>query len=173
MPLNEKQKGIFCGVVFQLVWFICIFCPIYVVIASMLGFLLVYVQFISKRRKDFIFALALAGVGLAVDMTWMKIGVFQMPTVLPPPWLAILWFAFSLSLPYAFYFLREQVLFSSVLGGLGGGFSYLSAISFRPDVKFGISSWLALVCIGFLWSILFPVALYIWQRYCPESATSV
>jgi len=170
--LSTGQKGVLCGVVFQLLWFICIFCPIYIVVMSAIGYLVLYLSFISRDKRDLAFALGLACIGYLIDTAWLKVGLFEMPGALPPLWLAILWFLFSLSLAHAFYFLRCRYLLCAIVGGLGGAFSYLSAIALRPDVDFGFSIITVFVSILILWSVLFPAAFYIWERVCGTDAVA-
>ncbi len=169
MDLSEAQKGVLCGVLFQLLWFICIFCPLFVILLSSAGFLLLYFTFISNRFQDFVFAGVLAAIGYSIDAIWLYIGVFEMPSLIPPLWLGILWLLFSMSLPYAFYFLRHRIYLGAVVGGLGGGLSYLSAITFRGDVSFGVPVYLGFVYVATLWMIFFPLAMASWGYFTSSS----
>jgi len=133
---------------------------------SSLGFLFLYANFISRDTKVLVFAALLAAIGYALDAVWLRIGLFQMPGALPPVWLAILWFLFSLSLPFAFCFLRQRYLLCSLIGGFGGAFSYISAIALRSDVEFGFSIPVVFSSIFLLWAILFPLAFFLYEKMC-------
>ena len=157
-----KRKGLVCGVLFQVFWLICIFGTEYFALLAICAFVALYVTFISREPKDFFFASCLALLGYSIDALWLKFGIIEMPQSLPPLWLAMLWCGFSLSLPYAFFFLRHRTKFAIILGGVGGASSYASAIAIRGDVAFGVPLWMGVIYIAMWWAILFPSAMRLW-----------
>lgn len=163
LPLRDKHRGICCGIVFQTVWFVCVFAPLFWVLASFFAFLVFYWTFVSRRAGDYIFAAALAAFGYFWDSLWIYFGVMQMPSAWPPLWLGILWFVFSLSLPYAFFFLLNRPILAAVLGAFGGAGSYLGAINFRADIDLGVSFGVGFVCLALFWGVFFPLAMRVWQ----------
>lgn len=113
---------------------------------------------------EFRSAIPLAGLGLTIDGALSALGFFHFEQgVWLPPWLMYLWLGFVMCLHRSLQFFERHWLIAIGGGGIGGTFSYWSAM--RLDaVEFGFTTPFTLACLVVQWSLLFPLLIFLNQR---------
>lgn len=154
---------------FQLIWWTCILfgniaLPIAVILISC------HIYFHQKPAEEIRVILFCGLAGFLTDTLLTSIGVFAFDaqafsplppaSLIPPLWLAALWFAFSATLRNSLNYFRERLVLASLLGAISGAGSYiaaerLGAVNFPCGLP-GTS--LALMLI---WAVLFPALILV------------
>jgi len=106
-----------------------------------------------------IFGTALDTIYLNIGMIDYKAGYLSVPW-LAPMWVTAIWALFSMSVNHSLVWLRVNFLLASVFGCGGGALSYFAAVRVGA-ATFYPSTWVVLLIIGAVWSLLMPfTALY-------------
>jgi len=90
----------------------------------------------------------------------------QESSVIPPLWLFALWISFSATLRQSLGFFSKHYVLAAILGAIGGSGSYLTAEKF-DQVSFGFTTWYTGFFLAFIWSILFPLLIWV-SHYIPR-----
>ncbi|MGX9462304.1 DUF2878 domain-containing protein [Shewanella sp. A14] len=157
MP-NAKLFTILNALSFQLVWWSGVLAGNQLVLQSIV---LIIGHFLLSQNQiqDFNLMCFCGVIGMSVDtfLTW--IGVFSFTDT--PYWLALLWLLFALSLRYSLAFFQHvAVVWQALLGGIFGALSYIAGADFGA-VVLPLGLWASGVILAVIWSVLFPVLLYI------------
>ena len=118
---------------------------------------------VEERLRDIkvMFTIGLFGIFIDVLNTWLGILSFPMDnttTFFLPYWLIILWFVFSLMVPYSLYWLQKNLVMASIAGAIGGSVSYLlghklGAITLAQPVS------ISFIIYAVEWGLIFPLFL--------------
>lgn len=155
MP-NPKLFIILNALSFQLVWWAGVLAGNQLILLSIL---LIVGHFLLSQspRQDLQLMCLCAVVGMSVDTALTLFGVFVFADT--PYWLALLWFAFALSLRYSLvFFLRIHVFWQALFGGVFGTLSYIAGAEFGA-VLLPYGQWVSGIVLVVIWSVLFPVLL--------------
>ena len=108
-------------------------------------------------KNNLLFIALAFALGCMVDMTLLIFGAIAFPfsssEIIPPLWMAFLWVNFSVSLRYAFGFLRERYALAACIGVVGGPLAYLSG------ELVGALTVPNIVLVAILWAVATPILL--------------
>lgn len=145
---------------FNITWF-CIVVTESAILAPILAVLHLIIHF-AAMGKGFVelkLVIQVTLIGIAVDQLLFYLNVFNIEgtSSLPPLWLSCLWPVLATTFMHAFSGLQSRYILASILGGVGGAFSFvagtgLTSVAFESDL-FGP------ILIGTLWMVLFPLLL--------------
>lgn len=114
-------------------------------------------------KADSRLMLNVAGLGIAIDIGLMALGVFEFSAF--PWWLCCLWLHFALSLNHSLAFMGALPLgVQALFGGIFGALSYVSGAQFNA-VTLPYGSLHSGIILFFIWLILLPVALQLAKPY--------
>ncbi len=99
-------------------------------------------------------------LGCFMDAILARMGVFVFDGVVLPLWLIAMWYMFSMSLPFAFGFLRTKFLLAAFMGAIGATTSYVGGSAFRADIQLMESLAMAAFAIALSWSVFLPYAYF-------------
>lgn len=158
------------GLFFNIAWLACVLLrngwSLVVAVLVMACYLAMEVD---RRRAGIVLCVALL-IGFAVDNAMLDEGIL-IPvgsTNLAPFWMTLLWPLFATTLNIAFKGLQQRLLLAAILGAVFAPLSYLAAVRLGA-AEFGVQAELALICIGFVWMILFPIGLQFTRRLMRRS----
>lgn len=123
----------------------------------------------TERLRDVKIMFIIGILGILIDSIFTKFYIISFPHFdafyLPTPaWLMCLWFVFALMVPYSLYWLKNKIVLASIIGAIGGSFSYflghkLGALQLEDPILIN------LVIYFIMWGLLFPVSLMIVKYY--------
>jgi hypothetical protein len=150
------------AVLFQLGWFACILGGNVFAIPAAAIILICHWFFISRDIAEWRSIFIIAFAGSVIDSILFSTYVFidGSDRYLAPLWLICLWLIFATTPNYTFRWLQKRTIVSVVLGAVAGPLSYLAGIKLNA-VEFGIPSSQALLLLGVIWAIFFPVSLWL------------
>lgn len=127
--------------------------------------LVIHLSFVSNKLNEYLTILSISILGCGIDLilSLNNFYVFKEGQILPF-WLVFLWLAFSTTLSRCFKFLTittpQRYLISSLIGGIGGAFSYLTA-SKLGAVEFTLAWQQSFLLLIIIWALLFPSLIFI------------
>ncbi len=120
-----------------------------------------------QRRSDFATMAAVASVGMLVDNAFSLSGIFVFDTLLIPPWLALMWCGFALTLGHSLVWLsRFPPVVQALFGAFGGTSSYYAGYRFGA-VEYSYDTTLTLAAMACAWAVMMPVFCYMVKRNAP------
>ena len=132
-----------------------------------LGYILLHFILSRHRLRDLAVMLSLGAIGILIDSVISKINILSFTHafadyLLLPAWLMVLWFVFSLMLPYSLYWLRTKLIIAAIAGAIVGSFSYvlghhLGALHLSDPL------WFSTTVYFIVWGCFFPCALLLTQ----------
>ena len=140
------------AVLFQVCWFAAILLDWYWALPAFV--LLVFQVWAGARVKTLWPLLGIALVGVLADTIFLHLGIYSFPQErlsLPggePVWMALLWVAFVLTLPYSLDWLVQKRLAFLLACAVAGPLSYSAGV--RLEVM--AFNWTALPVIAGLWA---------------------
>ena len=149
-------------VAFNLIWLGCVigreqywwaFAPV------VFGYLALLVQRRIFRAGKF---LMLFGLGVGIDSLLTVLGVFQFgPTIFfIPPWLVLLWAAFTTTLFLSLEIVGRSKWIAAICGALAFPFNYAVGESLGA-VSFGMTYNLTLAALSTIWTIVLPAMFWL------------
>lgn len=117
----------------------------------------------SRDRREWLLATAFALVGLCMDLGWQAAGLLQFTGAGPagiPPWLAVLWLLFSVTLFHSLAWLQQRLLLAAMLGALSGPLSYIAGIRLGAASS-QLSSLEIALWMAPAWALLLPALLWV------------
>jgi len=115
---------------------------------------------LSKHKKiDLLLLILFPIIGMIVDGTLTKLGIFQFSTTTPyipiPFWLLLIWAIFSLLLNQSLLWLQRKPKIAIIMGALSAPLSYyagykLGAVNYADPIQ-------TLGTISIIWAILLPI----------------
>lgn len=147
---------------FQVGWFACILGGNLIALSSAIIILLCHWFFISKDLAEWRVIALIAFVGIVIDSALFAAGFFSdgSQRVIAPLWLMCLWVIFPTTLKHSFVWLHQRPLLAIVLGAIAGPLSYLAGIKLGA-VSLGIGQLWAMLVLGVIWAVLFPVSIWL------------
>lgn len=165
----QSKRALFDALVFQIAWFICVLGGIKLAVLITVSNLILHLHWLKSdlnftcRWLIYIFGCSLIGVG--IDQLAIYAGFFIFPGhTLIPIWLICLWLNFMMTLHFSLYWLEKSWWLTSLLGGVGGAYSYF--IGERLGQIVLPHHWSIDGLFLFLsWAILMPTFVYL-KKYC-------
>lgn len=157
---------------FQGAWLLCVLFPGVAAAAVALVLVLVHLMLVSQApASEFRFIVAGTVLGSLVDGIWFRTGIMTdaVGSLWTPVWLVGIWAMFMTTLAHSLSWMRRHWLLPLLLAPIAGPFAYwsasqLGAVHF-PDLS------LALIALAVGWLTVFPLLLFIRQRFYPELAS--
>lgn len=158
--------SIMSAILFQIGWFLCIFCPPIVALSYVSFYIVIHFLYINHRPLFWLFSLRLFFIGIAIDAFWVYSGVIQLSTMdkVIPYWLVCLWLMFALALPFGFGFIRKHNALAVGLGVFGAPLSYVTGAIIRDDVMLMSPIWQSVLCIGVSWAAVLLLSNVMQQK---------
>jgi len=160
--LSVTQLRILNAVAFQACWFACVIGgSLWGAIA--VGLFFAWHQRISSRF-EWLFIIAIAGIGSALDTLWYQLGLIGFPAyelAVIPVWLFLLWLAFAATLLHSLNYLFSRPLFITLASAVAAPGSYYAGqrLGALETNTYG------LMTISVSWAVLMGIAALISQRY--------
>jgi hypothetical protein len=149
---------------YQIIWFLCVLLgsP-----GALGGLALVAVHFVLSDRKaaDLRLAVLLLLIGIAVDGSLLRLGFFSFTvTGLPLPfWLLVIWLGLAITPNHSLAWMKNRPLLSVIFGFLGGPAAYWAGARLGA-ATFHLELLPSLLLLGLIWSVLWPVIMYLSVR---------
>ncbi len=159
------------GVMFNIAWLgIVISQSSLIAPAVVIALLTAHLALMGKGPREWRFIAGFALTGFCVDQLLFRTGLFTVAgsVASPPLWMTCLWPALGTTFMHAFAALTDRPFLAAVVGGVGGGASYiagtrLTEVAFAADIS-------GPIIVAVLWAIIFPVALGIANREGGEAS---
>jgi hypothetical protein len=164
--LSQRQHVILNAVVFQLAWLACVVGGSLVALVVTAAVLALHLWLSTRRGAEATMLMLALGTGLICETLLIQGGVLLAPGPLPPVWLLCLWplFATTLGLPLRWF--RDRPLFAAIGGLLFAPFSYFGG-SRLAGIELLTPEWLALLLVGMIWLVAFPLLTLMHRRLLP------
>ncbi|NND69061.1 MAG: DUF2878 domain-containing protein [Halioglobus sp.] len=168
-PLDGIWGIVVNGTLFNISWFAIVLthspliAPLVVVIH-----LAVHFSLLGRGMAEMRFIALVTALGAALDQVQFALGVFVVEgaSSLGPLWLSCLWPAFATTLGHAFAGFRTRTLAAALVGGIGGGGSYVAGTRLS-DVAFA-DPVLGPLVLGVTWAVVFPLLLRLAPLFMEE-----
>lgn len=153
------------AVLFYVGWFACVMIRTPLALLLVAVILAVYVFSEEHKLRALTVLLVVLVFGFAIDNAMLAESVIipQGSGLLAPAWMTALWPLFATTLNGVFKPLQTRLALAALLGGVLAPFSYLGAVKLGA-AEFGVPAQYAMIGIGFVWAIVFPVALLFVHR---------
>lgn len=160
------SPSIMSAILFQIGWFVCIFCPPIIAFIYVASYIVIHFLYISHQPLLWLFSLRLFFIGIAIDAFWVYSGVIQLNSVdkVIPYWLASLWIMFALALPFGFGFIRKHNALAVGLGLFCAPLSYIAGAASRDDVMLMLPIWQSICCVGVSWAVMLLLSNVMQQK---------
>ncbi len=150
------MKYLVNALAYQAVWFLSI---LWANPGAIIGCVIILILLVaSDRKKQDIKVMGyMMFLGLLIDGTLQQIGFFTFnnPGVPIPFWLLVLWLGLGMTINHSFAWLKERILLSSILGGIGGPAAYWAGVRMEA-ASFNWSLTSSLYKRQVVWSLMFP-----------------
>ncbi|MCL1141301.1 DUF2878 domain-containing protein [Shewanella gaetbuli] len=151
-------KVIINAISFQCIWWLGVLYQNQFIALS-IAFIGLHFLLTSHPKRDFQQMLLIGLMGICTDFCLIYFDLFQFSQT--PWWLMVLWVFFALTLNSSLKFAQQlPVTIQAVLGGVFGSLSYFSGFKLGA-VSLPLGTMFSTVALIVIWSVLFPVLLYI------------
>lgn len=159
-PLEGVWGIVLNGTLFNISWFAIVLTHSpYIAPLVVALHLAIHFSLLGRGWPEARFIALVTAIGAALDQGQFALGVFVVEGArsLGPLWLSCLWPVFATTLAHAFAGFRTRTVPAALVGGLGGGGSYLagtrlSNVDFADPV-------LGPIILGVTWAVAFPLLL--------------
>ncbi len=105
-------------------------------------------------------------LGCVVDSAMIKLGVLDLGDVagVIPLWLALLWPLLATTLGHCLAWTGKRWWLASVLGAIGGPFSYIAG-SHLTYVRLPLGLWPSALVLAIVWAVVFPFLHWLAARF--------
>lgn len=148
---------------FQLGWPVCVLAGSGWAVAVVGCYLVIHFLWVSRIPGEWRAVVAVAAVGIMVDIVSVRAGLFRVPGDGFPVWLGALWLLFATTLNHCLAWLHGRPALAALLGSLGGTASYVAGVHLGA-ASFGAAPLLAIAVWLVLWSLLFPTLMVLSRR---------
>ena len=166
--------NIYNGFLFQIAWFACVLggTPVALLAAPLAIWL--HLRYVSGDYRELALLFQVGLLGLFVDTGLIYLGVLTGPGVslLPPPWLTLLWPLFATTLCYCMEWFQKRPWAAVPAGAFAGPTSYFAGVQLS-DISFGLPLVTSLAIIALVWAAVFPLCLWMAVRYEQGGRTRV
>lgn len=163
---SPRQQVIVNALVFQAAWLACVLGGTGTALAVTAVVLGLHLWWSPRRGALGVVLLAALLVGLVCETLFIRTGVLKVPDPLPPVWLLCLWPLFASTLGLALRWFRDRPALAAAGGLLFAPMSYFGG-SRLAGIELLAPEWLALLLIGMVWSVAFPLLNLIHRRLLP------
>lgn len=165
--MNQKQHLIVNAVIFQAAWFLCVLGGSIVAVATTVIVLLLHLQWVQEKRRELLFLVQCTGIGFVCDLTLVQGGILLTGGSLPPLWLSCLWPLFGSTVGFALRAFHGRFVMCVVGGALLAPLSYFGGVRLSGSALLE-PTWLALVIVGALWAVIFPLLIHLYTVNRPR-----
>lgn len=161
MPVeNSVQRMLLNGTLFNAGWLACVLLRNFWSVLAVVVVIGVYLSMEPQRGRAIILLLVATVLGFAVDNAMLSEGVIYPVDHgrFAPFWMTALWPLLATTFNIAFQSLQLRPILAAVLGGISAPLSYLAAVRFGA-AEFGVPTLHALIGIGVVWAVVFPLGL--------------
>lgn len=169
LELTQRQHIVLNAAVFQLAWLACVIGGSLVAIAVTLAVVALHLKTVPARKREFMFLTRCAVIGFICDLALIQAGVMNSGGNLPPLWLTSLWVLFGTTVGYALRFFHGRLVLGIIGGGVFAPLSYFGGARLA-DVSLLEPVWAALLIIGLLWAVIFPLLIHLYTASTLKSA---
>jgi len=151
----------------QITWAACAYGAIneWSLLGVLIGVLYLGLHFllVEETLRDIKVVIVLGGFGIIMDVLNTWLGILSFPvdhtiTLFLPYWLIVLWFVFSLMIPYSLYWFEKNMVMASIAGAIGGGGSYLLG-HMLGAITLSQPLFISFMVYVFEWMLFFPISL--------------
>ena len=176
-----KIGSIVNGVLFQLVWFACVWGGAsgrwWIAVASVLAFAWWQIPRSRNPQGELLLIAASMSVGLITDTVFLGTGLIAYPHPGPwdmtaPVWILALWAGFALTLNHSMAWLKGRPLAATLVGGGGGAFSFWVGASSWGAAVFVAPTAIVLGVLALVWAAIVPALVALAGRSHPEPDSS-
>lgn len=160
--LSERQYLLVNALMFQLGWLLCVLFGSVMAIVVTAMTVAIHMQWVKDRKRESIFLMLCLGIGFLTDLLLIQAGVLTTGGLLPPPWLSCLWVLFGTTVGYALRLFHGKLLLCIAAGGLSAPLSYYGGARLA-DVGLLSPTWMALMIIGAIWALVFPLLIHFYS----------
>jgi hypothetical protein len=163
-------RAVLNALCFQVGWLACVAGGNRGALLAGLLILPLHARFVSRCPREWCVAVVLAGLGLAMDLAWQAAGVVRFEGALlyaVPPWLAMLWLLFALSLFHSLAWLRRSAWLAAAIGAISGPFTYLAGLRLGAAVS-PLPEWQLALVMAPAWALLLPLMTHLTGYANPE-----
>lgn len=148
------------GTLFNLGWLACVVFRNWLSVCAAIAVIGIYLAMERSIPRALVLLSVAAMIGVAVDNAMLAEGIIVPVNAgqFAPFWMILLWPLLATTFNIAFASLQQRLILAAVLGGLAAPMSYLAAVKLGA-AEFGVPTQFALLGIGFVWMILFPIGL--------------
>jgi len=118
-------------------------------------FLLTHLFILSDIRREQVFLVAVASIGIFIDATFSYLGLFIFTENIIPAWLVFLWICFATTICHSLAFLEKNYWWQ-VIAGILAPLNYIAGEGVNV-VSFGQSNVVTYLFLAPTWVILFIV----------------
>lgn len=160
VSLGERQHLILNAAVFQLAWLACVLGGSWVALLTVSAVVALHLFLVQNPARELRFLLLVAAIGFVCDLALIRAGILAPAGAWPPVWLTSLWVLFGTTVGYALRLFHGRLLWCIIGGGLSAPLSYYGGAR-MANVELMQPVWLALVLIGLVWAVVFPLLVYL------------
>ncbi len=168
-PLDGVWGIVLNGTLFNISWFAIVLTHSpYIAPLVVAVHLAVHFSLLGRGMAEARFIALVTAIGAALDQVQFALGVFVVDGArsLGPLWLSCLWPVFATTLGHAFAGFRTRTVTAALVGGIGGGGSYVAGTRLS-DVGFA-DPLLGPIALGVTWAVMFPLLLRLAARFMEE-----
>jgi hypothetical protein len=164
------------AVMFQVGWFTCVLGgnSRWLLITGVV--LCIHVWLIGSWHTEGKLLMSAFALGCVVDSALIKVGVLDLGHSgrVIPLWLALLWPLLATTLGHCLAWTGKRWWLASVLGAIGGPFSYIAG-SHLTYVQLPLGLWPSAIILAMVWAVIFPLLHGVAARFRtpPASEASV
>lgn len=161
LHLSERQHIVLNAVVFQLAWLACVLGGSWLALVVTAAVVTLHLNAVSDTRREAIFLAQCAAAGFVCDLALIQLGVMDTGNHFPPLWLTCLWVLFGTTVGYALRFFHGRLALCVAGGFVFAPTSYYGGARLA-DVMLFEPVWVALLIIGLVWAVIFPLLIHLY-----------
>ena len=160
------------ALVFQIAWLICVLGGVTLALIITLANLVLHLHWLQANRsfafRWLVYILICSLIGIGIDQLAIYAGFFIFQdSQLVPIWLMCLWLNFMMTLHFSLYWLEKSWWATSLIGGVGGAYSYFVG-EHLGQVILPYHWSLDALFLFISWAVLLPLFVYL-KKYCLDN----
>lgn len=163
--LNQRRRVVLDALIFQCAWLACVLGGSLIAMPVTLAVVALQLRLSERPGALGRFLIVTTLIGFFCDLLLVNAGVLLLPAgaQLQPLWLLCLWPLFATTVPHALRWFHGRTLHCALAGALLAPLSYFGG-SRLAGVELVQPTWLALLVIAVLWSMIFPFLMAVYCR---------